>query len=597
MKGYRKLQSKDIDSTDHLLANKDDDAAKKSLNIRELLRVLSPYFWPDEGSDGALINRIRSTSTWLLVSASKACSLIAPLYLAAATNELADGEVSAATSSIIIYCVLRFLSSFFKELQSIVYIKVKQQASIELQELVFAHLHSLSLHWHITKKTGSVMKSMDRGVDAVNQLVSYLFLFLVPAILECLAVVILFLSKFRQWQLGLFVFSGVLLYSLMTIIIAQWRKKFREQSNKHDNDYHDQANDSIINFETVKYFTNEQYEIKTFKDMVIKYQQLSSSTQLSAAFLNISQQFILNGTMIGTMIIAGYAVAHGEMSIGNWIAVQTWVSTIFVPLNFLGSIYSAILQAFIDIQNLSELLAQQPDIKDPPGALPIPLIQPSNYSGYGNSSGNLDDEGDADIEQGIALQPLNRITPSIVNKLGGHPVTNGVRIEFRDVCFHYPEQPSERGLQKISFVVPAGTTTAIVGHTGSGKTTISRLLYRFYEPTAGSIYFNEFDITKFAQQSIRKCIGIVPQDTVLFNNTILHNISYGNLTATKEEIEYIAECSKIRTFIETLPDTWKTVVGERGLKLSGGEKQRIAIARCLLKNPPIVLLDEVIIVL
>jgi ABC-type multidrug transport system fused ATPase/permease subunit len=266
---------------------------KTNLTLKELLIVLLPYFWPAEGSDGAFINRVRCLSTWLMVALSKTTSLIAPFYISKATNNIVSGRYGAAVHDLIIFSALKLSSQIFKEMQSILYIKVKQQASIQLQELAFSHLLSLSLNWHLSKKTGSVMKSMDRGIDAANSLISSLFLFLIPAILECLAVVVLFFINFKQWQLGLTVFIGVSLYACATIFITQWRKKFREQTNKHDNEFHDKATDSVINFETVKYFTGEAFEVSRFKTSVVKYQQFNSSTQLSLSLLNISQQVVL----------------------------------------------------------------------------------------------------------------------------------------------------------------------------------------------------------------------------------------------------------------------------------------------------------------
>lgn len=270
--------------------------------------------------------------------------------------------------------------------------------------------------------------------------------------------------------------------------------------------------------------------------------------------------------MAGTMIVAGYAVFRGEMTLGGWIAVQSWVSTIFAPLNWLGSVYSAIFQAFIDIRNLSELLAESPDIVDDPDATNLSLI------------------------------PVQHSDPRLTTKSPLYkPLysSGGLSVEFRDVTFHYPEQPAEKGLKRVSFIVHPGTTTAIVGHTGSGKTTISRLLFRFYDPIDGAVLINGQNIRHCTQQSVRRAIGIVPQDTVLFNDTIRHNIGYGKLDATTDEIQSVAAAAQIKTFVESLPDAWESMVGERGLKLSGGEKQRVAIARCLLKNPPVVLLDEV----
>jgi ABC-type multidrug transport system fused ATPase/permease subunit len=296
MKGSHKYQpvTKSIEMSNKLeegeAAIPPAEKPKPSLSLWELILVLSPYFWPRSGSDGAVVNRIRSTSTWLMVACSKVSSLVAPFFLARATNDLVSGDMRAAASAMLSFSILKLAAAIFKEFQTILYIKVKQQASIELQELTFSHLHSLSLNWHLSKKTGSVMKSMDRGVEAANQLITYLFLFLMPAMIECLAVVVLFFINYQQWMLGCLVLTGVVLYSCATVIITQWRKKFREETNKHDNEFHDRATDSIINFETVKYFTGEEFEIGRFVKAVIQYQRFNSSTQLSLSLLNITQQ-------------------------------------------------------------------------------------------------------------------------------------------------------------------------------------------------------------------------------------------------------------------------------------------------------------------
>jgi ATP-binding cassette, subfamily B, heavy metal transporter len=276
-------------------------AAAKGLTTYELLVILSPYFWPGGRSRTAWWNRLRSTSTWLMVTLSKACNLIAPFYLSYATNDLLAGSYHAAIRSMVAYATLRFSSSLCKELQSILYINVKQQAGIELQTSTFAHLHQLSLQWHVTKKTGSVMKSMDRGVEAASSIVSYMFLYLVPALAECLAVVILFFYQYDQYSLGISVFVGVTLYASSTIAITQWRKKFREQSNKHDNEFHERATDSILNYETVKYFTNEKWEVDRFADSVEKYQVHMSATSMSLNLLNITQQ--VTAKQIDTLIV------------------------------------------------------------------------------------------------------------------------------------------------------------------------------------------------------------------------------------------------------------------------------------------------------
>jgi ABC-type transport system involved in Fe-S cluster assembly fused permease/ATPase subunit len=320
-------------------------------------------------------------------------------------------------------------------------------------------------------------------------------------------------------------------------VITQWRKKFREATNKHDNDFHDKATDSIINFETVKYFTAEDFEVNRFKESVVKYQVFSSSTTVSLSILNMTQQLILNGAMLGAMILSGYAVVKGQMTLGGWIAVQSWVATVFVPLNFLGSVYAMIVQALIDIRNLSELLSEMPDIVDEPDAVEIPIqlyhestqssvsIDFSTHSGHAGSFSIEEEADDADDAEDMVEIPLSQGVEMIRT---GNPLHNkrrvpsfhfskGVSVDFENVSFSYPGQPKSKGLRGISFHVAPGTTTALVGHTGSGKTTISRLLFRFYEPREGSISIGGYDIRHYTQRSVRACIGIVPQDTVLFN--------------------------------------------------------------------------------
>lgn len=296
----------------------DEKSPSKSLTIKELMLVLGPFFWPNEGTDGAVVNRIRSTLTWVMVGLSKTCSLISPLYLSSGTNDLTSGNYSVAATNIGIFCALRFLSTFFKEMQSIVFLKVKQQAYIQLAETTFAHLHELSLNWHLTKKTGNVIRSMDRGTEAASQLVSNVFLFLGPAILECIAVCIIFFTHFKSVPLGFLIITAVAVYILNTIVVTKWRKKFREATNKHDNDFHEKATDSIINFETVKYFTMEKFEVKRFKDAVSSYQKFMVSTQAAGSFLNASQAFILNSATLGALLLAGWQVKTSLISIGSY---------------------------------------------------------------------------------------------------------------------------------------------------------------------------------------------------------------------------------------------------------------------------------------
>jgi len=358
--------------------------------------------------------------------------------------------------------------------------------------------------------------------------------------------------------------------------------------------------DSLTNFETVKYFAAEPYEVERYVKSVAKFQHFTAAALVSMQALNFIQQVILQICLVVCLLISGRAVTNGEMSIGSWVAIQTWIVQIFQPLNFLGTVYHMIVQALIDVRNLSELLSEKPDIVDFPNATHIPY-----YTAL--TRGRMRATSDANVESTVEAEKDSSRGSSSVDGTGkmrsGSDLETGLNVRdvdmsagigltFKNVSFHYPSQPVEKGLKNVSFTVPPGTTTAVVGHTGAGKTTISRLIFRFYEPTAGQVMLGDYDIRQATQLSVRSLIGVVPQDTVMFNESIMYNIRYGRLDASDEEVKAAAEAAQIRAFVESLPESWQTVVGERGLKLSGGEKQRVAIARCLLKNPPVVVLDE-----
>ncbi|CEM14622.1 unnamed protein product [Vitrella brassicaformis CCMP3155] len=553
----------------------EEEQYSSELSVWSLLKVLRPYFWPRSSVDGkgsTMWNRIRCLSTWLCVVGSKTCNVCAPAFLGFAVNALTDGRVGGLITYVVLFGFLTFSGKALKECQSLLYIKVQQAAYIEIAQHTFQHLHNLSLQWHLKKRMGNVIRSMDRGCDAANSLMTWGVLYLIPSVAECFAVCVVFLLHFQKWELAALLAGALLIYGILTVKVTLWRRKFRTEANKKDNRFHDIATDSLINFETVKYFTNEPFELDRFCEAVRDYQRFGVATQVSLNLLNVLQQVIVQSTLILGLIICGMEIRRGDMSIGSFVSVNVYIINVFVPLNFLGSVWNVIIKAFIDIRNLSQLLAEQPDLVDMPGAPPLPL--PHHVTGE------------------IAL-PMD--SGSINGVTAGNPgdqTCGGIVVEFRDVHFKYPNQPAQRGLRGVSFVVPAGSTCAIVGHTGAGKTTISRLLFRFYDPQQGQILLNGADISSVQQRSVRQAVGVVPQDTVMFNDTLLHNIKYGKLDATMEECERVAEMAQLRGFIESLPDKWETTVGERGLKLSGGEKQRVAIARCLLKNPPIVLLDE-----
>jgi len=577
------------------LEGEGEDKKAKGLSFMELMKVLKPFFWPDRGTDGALLNRIRAVSTYILIGISKVCSVFAPFFLKDATDALLKSDYDAAVEAIIWFCVLKFSTALFKELQGIMYLKVKQQATIELAETVYTHIHNLSLHWHLSKKTGNTVRVMDRGFQSSDLIVTRMFLSLIPALAECLAVVVLFLAKYGSPALGLTVFVGTFLYSVSTVLVTKYRNKLKTKANAKDNLYHELAVDSLLNYETVKYFTNENHEVSKYTTAVARYQEYNRLIMFSLGGLNSMQQFIQYVTLACVMIISASAVIDGRQTVGDFVAIYSWVITIFTPLFFLGTIYSMVLNALVDMTNLSEVLNTPPQLVDEPNAptiqttwtKPTAAIGTDTGTGTGTVGTTASDIDMAidDVEKGLELVATSKTSK------WGHP-SRGALVEFREVRFNYPTQPESNGLKGISFTVHPGTTTAIVGSTGAGKTTISRLLTRFYDPVSGSVSINGTDIKTVQQTSVRGAIGVVPQDIVLFNDTILQNISYGDLNAPFEKVKEAAAAAQILDFIEGLPKKWETPVGERGLKLSGGEKQRVGIARCLLKNPPIVLFDE-----
>jgi ABC-type transport system involved in Fe-S cluster assembly fused permease/ATPase subunit len=594
---------------------------KQHLSLSAIYILVKPYIWPDtmllQYEDGqqkpksfdssVLANRLRAILTWVCVIVSKVCSIVSPLYLGWASTALAHAEYGKCIRYTILYNVISWLSTTFKEGQSLMYLKVKQAAFVQLSQTAFGHLHSLSLDWHLRKKLGEVLRSMDRGIAACDTLMNYLFLWLIPAIAECCIVCFLFAVYFQYAPLAISVFYFVFFYILWTIVLTVWRKKYRKALVLHDNEWHDRFTDSMINFETVKFFTAETYEMQRFAQAVSEYQAGSVNVQSSLSTLNISQQVILKLCLTAALSLAAMGIQQrvdccvtemgcdsglsdccrdvpqricpGSTSscfivffasvvvfwhyspltktlsvfpnvtvqVGDFVAVLTYTLNLFAPLNFLGSVYNAIVMAVVDLSNMSELLAESPDVTDAPDAVTLPAT--------------------------------NATDPNIA-------------IEFDNVVFNYPTQPKERGLKGLSFTIQRGTTTAIVGPTGAGKTTVSRLLFRFYDVLGGAVKVNGVDVRALTQSSLRGAIGVVPQAASMFNDTIWSNIIYGRREASREEVLQAARDAQLLEFIESLDDGWETLVGDRGLKLSGGEKQRAAIARCLLKNPPFILLDE-----
>ncbi|GMF23555.1 unnamed protein product [Phytophthora fragariaefolia] len=410
---------------------------------------------------------------------------------------------------------------------------VKQHAYQDVAANLFAHLHSLSMNYHLTKKTGKVLRCLDRGSTSTDNIVNVIFFRLLPTFVELVVVSIVFIFSFKEKILSMITVIGVILYVVITAMGTRIRLRFKKQTNEHDNQASEKAVDSLVNFETVKYFCTEDYELTRYMSSIYLYQKSQLSTRGLMNAIVVAQQLIQQTCLGVCLLISARNIYYKVMTVGDFVAVTVYITNIFKPLDSLGNIYNTIVQSFVDMENLVELLRIQPEVQDKPGA---PTLEAS-------------------------------ATASTVT--------------FNNVCFKYPSQPAANGLKDVSFTVPTGTTVAIVGSTGSGKTTISRLLFRFYDVRSGKISINGQDISSVAQKSLRRSIGIVPQDTVMFNDTIRYN-----------ELIAAVKVANIYDFIMSLPKQFDSQIGERGLKLSGGEKQRIAIARLVLKNPSVVVLDE-----
>jgi ABC-type transport system involved in Fe-S cluster assembly fused permease/ATPase subunit len=523
-----------------------DVPATINLKRTSVMQILKPYFWPRGAT-----NRFIILATWALMGVGKACGVVSPLFLAKAVNQLQDNPAEAPYANLAIFSMLALAPRILEEIQDMLVVNIWRVAYVEVAGEAFRHVHKLSLEWHVKKKMGHVIRFMDRGMIAAQQLVSYVAMYLGPAVAVAVSAFIVFATEFRQPEIAAvtYVFMGV--YVWMTVVITIWRKIFFIEMNEYDNEMHDKATDSLVNFETVKFFTNEDLEADSYIASVQTYQKNEQHARLSVAVLNMGQATLIETCRMVALMVAATAVMNNEdgFNLGTFMAIQAYLVMIFTPFQFLGSIYEMTIQSFIDMENLSDLLAEEPDLIDHPHARPL-------------------------LSASLASRPKS------------------LPVEFKNVTFNYPSQSPSSGLRSVSFKVDPGTTTALVGTTGSGKTTITRLLFRFYDTVQGAVLVNGHDVRELTQRSLRENIGIVPQDTVLFNDTIRHNIRYGRPDATEEEVIEAARKAQLLPLIQRFEKGWDTTVGERGLKLSGGEKQRVAIARCLLKNPPIVVLDE-----
>lgn len=506
-------------------------------------KMLWPFLWP---ADRGL--QVKVVVCFLLLGAGRAVNVLVPYMYKIIVNRLTPGSVALSDPwhLILIYVALRFLQGggtggigLLNNIKAFLWIKIQQFTSRTLQVRLFAHLHSLSLSWHLNRKTGEVIRMVDRGANSIYNLLNYLLFNIVPTFVDIGVAIVYFIVAFNGW-FGLLVFLTMFLYIVATVSITEWRTKYRREMNEKDNRAKAKAVDSLLNFETVKYYSGEDFEVERLDDAIKDYQNCEWETIASLALLNTAQNSVITAGLLAGTLYCGKLVVDGSLGVGDFVLFVTYTTQLYIPLNYFGTYYRMIQQSFIDMENMFDLFQQKRQVIDEPHA--------------------------PDIR-----------------------VTNGL-IEFQHVNFSY--NPEKQILKDVCFTVYPGQTVALVGPSGSGKSTIIRLLYRFYDLDSGVISIDGQNIAKVAQKSLRKTIGVVPQDTVLFNNDIRYNIRYGRIGAADSDVEEAASAADMHSRILTFPNGYETVVGERGLKLSGGEKQRVAIARTLLKNPPLVLLDE-----
>ncbi|XP_066929948.1 ATP-binding cassette sub-family B member 6-like [Clytia hemisphaerica] len=508
----------------------------------EKCQKLWPFVWP---KDNWL--RLRVLLCVGLLIAGRVINVFVPLYNKKIVNYLTNkSNKEDPWKMILMYTLFMFLQGggigsmgLLNNLRSFIWIKVQQYTSRSVQTELFEHLHDLSLRWHLGRKTGEVIRMVDRGSTSIESLLSYILFQIAPTIVDIIVALVFFGAVFNGW-FALIVFITMFLYIATTIGITEWRTKYRRDMNEKDNVTKAVAVDSLLNFETVKYYNNEAFEVDRYTDKITDYQATQWWVQMSLNFLNTGQNVVITVGLLVGMLYCGKLCVEDVLDVGDFVLYITYVRQLYMPLNFFGTYYRLIQSAFIDMENMFDLMDQE-----------IEIVDKNNAS-------------DLKVNHGL--------------------------VEFKNVSFHYDERKPV--LQGVSFTVLPGTTTALVGPSGSGKSTIIRLLFRFYEVQAGSIVLDGKDIRDVTQRSLRSKIGVVPQDTVLFNDSIKYNIAYGRVGSSDVQIKEAAASSDIHTKIITFPDAYETLVGERGLKLSGGEKQRVAIARTLLKAPDIVLLDE-----
>jgi len=513
------------------------DVTPEKLSQWRTIKILGQYLWPEDRMD----LRVRVVLALFCLGLSKVVNVYVPFLYKGAVDALSPEQGLAALPFLLIfgYGAARVLTQGFNELRNLLFIRVSQHAQRVISLNTFQHLHQLSLRFHLDRQTGGLSRVIERGIAAIGFVLRFTLFSILPTLIEIIMVTGILFVQF-DIRFAVVTFVTIVGYIAFTFLITEWRIKFRQEMNARDSEANTKAIDSLLNYETVKYFGNEMHEHKRYNYSLRGYEDAAVRSESSLTLLNVGQGVIIGVGLIWVMTMAGQGVVDGIYTIGDFVLVNTFLIQLYLPLSFLGTVYRELKRGMVDMDKMFELTEVDPEVQDLPNAQPL--------------------------------------------------VANAGEIVFDNVCFSYnPDRPI---LKNVSFTVPSGKMVAIVGPSGAGKSTISRILFRFYDINSGSVKIDRQDIRSVTQDSLRASIGIVPQDTVLFNDSIAYNVQYGRPTASLDEVHHAAKMARIHEFVLELPEQYETKVGERGLKLSGGEKQRVAIARTILKDPRILLFDE-----